>query len=238
MIVFKLVGWNGTLPEGAALIYFSIFLGLSAGVFEETTRYLAYRYRLTSPASRTFQSALMFGAGHGGIESILLVGLGGIGQLIAMTVLRKKDLDTMDIPAEQIELLRKQIHDYWSFPWYGVLLADIERIFTMIVHVAMTVMVLQCFRNSQSTSRLSMLFLAILWHAGLDALAVMFVTMYSVYMTELLVAIWALASLGILRYFYDMDRRNEQYAEIDTPVHDASGVESEPLTQKTTQDVK
>ncbi len=231
-VVFNLVGVHGALPEGTALVYFSIFLGLSAGVFEETTRYVAYRYRLTSPNNRTFRAALMFGTGHGGMESILLVGLGGIGQLIAMTILRGKDPETMGIPSDQVEMFQKQIHEYWSMPWYGVLLADLERIFTMIIHVALTVLVLQCFRGSQSTSRLWIFLLAILWHAGLDSLVVLLSTKYNMYLAETVVAIWAIASLGILRYLHEQDEGIETYDEIvvaPPSIHS----ESEPLTETT-----
>lgn len=209
-LVLKLVGIKESMPEGIALVYFSIFLGLSAGVFEETTRYFAYRFRLTSPETRTFQSALMFGAGHGGIESILLVGIGGLCQLIAMMVLRNMDLENAGFPSDQIPIIEKAIHDYWSAPWYDFLLADLERIFAIIVHLSMTVMVLQCFRGSQSKSRLWMLLFAILWHAGLDSMAVFLITTYNLYLTELMVAVWALASLAILRYFYKRQMDTEE----------------------------
>ncbi|MGD2079052.1 MAG: YhfC family glutamic-type intramembrane protease, partial [Chloroflexota bacterium] len=52
------------------LIVTAVFLGLSAGFFEEGTRYLAYRF--WAKDARTWGSGLMMGAGHGGVESILL----------------------------------------------------------------------------------------------------------------------------------------------------------------------
>lgn len=235
IIVFKWIGLNGAIPEGPTLVYLSLFLGLSAGVFEETTRYLAYRYRLTNVASRTVQAAFMFGAGHGGIESFLLVGLGGIGQLITMTVLQNKDLQTMNLPEDQLELLQKQIHDYWAIPWYGVIMADMERMFTMIIHVAMTLLVLQCFKGSyqQSTSKITMLLLAIAWHAGLDFCAVLLTTTYNMYLAELMVGLWALASCGIIRYYYIQEYcNNDSYEEdIDRLSTRDSPTESDPLTQ-------
>jgi hypothetical protein len=53
-----------------------------------------------------------------------------------------------------------------------------------------------------------MLLLAILWHAGLDSLAVLVTIKYNAYLAELIVVLWTLASLAILQYFYKhhMDR--------------------------------
>jgi uncharacterized membrane protein YhfC len=57
---------------GMQLVIVAILYGLSAGVFEETARYLVYRFWLKKDAERTWRSALIFGTGHGGIEAIIL----------------------------------------------------------------------------------------------------------------------------------------------------------------------
>jgi uncharacterized membrane protein YhfC len=57
-------------PNTAGLIALSIFLGLSAGVFEEVARYLTYRFWRKDV--RTWGGGLMLGAGHGGIEAIII----------------------------------------------------------------------------------------------------------------------------------------------------------------------
>ena len=53
-----------------AWVLFSCF---TAGLFEETGRYVAFRklYR----AEHSWRSGVMFGLGHGGLEAVLLVGL-------------------------------------------------------------------------------------------------------------------------------------------------------------------
>jgi uncharacterized membrane protein YhfC len=45
---------------------------LTAGVFEETARYIAYRFLLKE---HNMENGLIYGVGHGGIESIMLVGV-------------------------------------------------------------------------------------------------------------------------------------------------------------------
>jgi len=59
----------------AASLIFSVFFvgGLSAGLFEETGRFLGFRYLLKDKLS--WQNGVAFGIGHGGIEALVLVGL-------------------------------------------------------------------------------------------------------------------------------------------------------------------
>ena len=67
----------------------AVFYGLSAGLFEEIARYLTYRFWLKD--SQNWKSGLMFGAGHGGIEAMILGALALL-SLIQAYVLRDADL--------------------------------------------------------------------------------------------------------------------------------------------------
>src|SRR5262245_11270656 len=48
---------------------FLLFLAFTAGLFEEGGRWLAFRW-FVPDAERRWRTALMFGAGHGGLESV------------------------------------------------------------------------------------------------------------------------------------------------------------------------
>ena len=66
------VAAGGYLPKPPAewkLAANAAILGLTAGLCEETARYLVYRWWLKS--ARTWRDGLMFGAGHGGIEAMI-----------------------------------------------------------------------------------------------------------------------------------------------------------------------
>jgi uncharacterized membrane protein YhfC len=63
------LGWADMTSTGS-LIGASALLGLSAGIFEEGARYLMYRF--WAKKARSWDEALMIGAGHGGVEAILL----------------------------------------------------------------------------------------------------------------------------------------------------------------------
>lgn len=177
-------------PQQYALLFQSVFLGLSAGFWEEGARYAAYRW--WAKDARFWSRGLMMGAGHGGIEAIVL----GILVLItyyAMIAIRNMDLSTL-VPAEQLELAQFQVTAYWSAAWYATLLGALERAFSVTVQLALSILVLQVFTRS----RLFWLWIAIGWHALVDAVAVYSAAILGMYVTELIIAVFALASLAFI----------------------------------------
>ncbi len=134
------LGWVDMASTGS-LIGASALLGLSAGIFEEGARYLMYRF--WAKKARSWDEALMIGAGHGGIEAILF-GLLAAYALLQVLALRGVDLSTV-VPAEQVEIARLQVEAYWAAPWYASLLGAVERAFAICLHLSLSVLVLQCF---------------------------------------------------------------------------------------------
>jgi uncharacterized membrane protein YhfC len=188
--VLGALGWSDPKSTGA-LIGASVLLGLSAGIFEEGARYLMYRF--WAKKARSWEEALMIGAGHGGIEAILL-GLLAAYALLQALALRGVDLATV-VPADRLETARLQLEAYWAAPWYAALLGALERLFAICLHLSLGVMVLQCFTRRQTF----WLPLAIIWHAFVDAAAVVAaLAQFGAYWTEALVGVMALISLVIL----------------------------------------
>jgi len=172
---------------GADLVVVAVFLGLSAGVFEETARLLMLRGPLRQ--ARNWRDGLMFGAGHGGVEAILL-GLLSFYALVQLVALRDVDLAATLAPS-QIETTRTALATFWSMPWYEHLMPTLERAFAICIHLALSVLVLQTL-----TRRNWLWFvLAVLWHALIDAVAVFALPTWGVYITEVLVAFLGLLSL-------------------------------------------
>jgi len=187
--VLDRLGWIDMASTGS-LIGASALLGLSAGVFEEGARYLMYRF--WAKKARTWEEALMIGAGHGGIEAILL-GLLTAYALLQALALRGVDLATV-VPAEQLEIARLQLDAYWAAPWFAALLSAVERAFAICLHLSLSVLVLQCFIRRGWY----WLPLAIGWHALVDGVALVAVQRVGPYWTEALVGVMAVISLGIL----------------------------------------
>jgi uncharacterized membrane protein YhfC len=179
-------------PPAAWKLPFNVaVLGLTAGLCEELARYLVYRYWIKS--ARTWREALMFGAGHGGIEAIIFGALAGIA-FMNFVVLRNVDVAALPVSADQQALAAKQIADYWAAPWYASLLGAVERAFTLCFHLSATVLVLQAFWRKN----LLWLGAAILWHAAADASAVFAVGTWGVYWAEAAVGVFGVVSLAII----------------------------------------
>jgi len=140
---------NGTLPspsESWATIFNAVFLGLAAGVFEETSRWVLFKFILKN--NRTWNEGVLVGAGHGGVEAFIL-GLLGIFTVINMLVLRNMDLSTTGISPEQLAAAQQQVTAFWESPAYVGFLGFVERIFAITLHIALSVMVLYSIANKK-----------------------------------------------------------------------------------------
>jgi len=177
-------------PQQYTLLFQSIFLGLSAGFWEEGARYAAYRW--WAKDARSWSRGLMMGAGHGGIEAIVL-GILVLVTYIAMIAIRNMDLSSL-VPPEQLALAQTQVSAYWSAAWYDTLLGALERSFSVTVQLALSILVLQVFTRR----RLYWLWIAIGWHTLVDAVAVYSAATLGIYVTELIIAVFALASLAFI----------------------------------------
>jgi uncharacterized membrane protein YhfC len=183
-IPFNMLALNGSLlpPAGQwPLPVLAIFLGLSAGLFEEVARYLVYRLWIKD--ARGWREAVMFGAGHGGGEAIIVGVIAGI-TTINLLALVGADLTALGLPPEQLRIVQAQLAAFQGAPWYATLFGAVERVFAIVFHISAAVLVLQVFRRG------SMLWLvaAIAWHTSLNAVAVA--------VSSLAGPLWAEAALG------------------------------------------
>lgn len=182
----SLVAWNPT----AQLIFNAVFLGLSAGVFEEGARYLVLRQ--WAKDARSWRKGVLFGAGHGGAEAIILGAL-ALYSFIQLAALRNTDLSKV-IPANQLALAQKQMATYWSLTWYYSLFGALERFLAIPIQIALAVIVMQVFIRNQNR----WLFLAIFYHALSDASSAVFVRYFGVYWTEAIVGAFAILSVILI----------------------------------------
>lgn len=186
-LVFGINSFLQTLP----LVANAIILGLLAGAFEETARYILFKFILKN--TKSWKEGILVGLGHGGIESILLGILAAVA-FATMVGYRNIDLSTVpSIPANQLELARQQVEAYWSAPWYMALMGFVERVFAISLHVSLSVMVLYAIVYGKPL----WFWLALLWHALVDAVAVYVVQEVGILTVEGIVAVFAIISLWI-----------------------------------------
>jgi uncharacterized membrane protein YhfC len=141
-----------------------VLLCFTAGLFEETGRYVGFRW-MARHDPKTWPMGVMFGLGHGGIESIILV---GVNSLVSFFLLLFLPAIQSRLPAEVSGPLAQAVSTISAAPAWQILLAAWERLWTLPVHVALSVIVLQVFRRSN----VRWLWLAILLHAAVNLVVV------------------------------------------------------------------
>lgn len=186
-------------------VWFAV-LALTAGLFEEVGRYLGYRFLIKN--DRTWSVGLMYGAGHGGLESMLLIGGLALVGLINIIALTTTNFSQMNLPPEQlaqIEAARQQIA---GLAWWTPLLGAYERFITIFFHMALSILVLQCFLRGS----LWWLGIAIALHAGVDLIALILAQLVSVTWVEVALTFTLPLSLGIIYYFRPREIQQEPMA--------------------------
>jgi uncharacterized membrane protein YhfC len=195
----------GSFLQSGSLIVNAIILGLLAGAFEETARYILFRGILKN--IKSWKEGILVGLGHGGTEAILL-GIAAAAGFVTMLGYRNIDLSTVpSIPAEQLELAKQQVAAYWSAPWYIALVGFVERIFAISLHVSLSVMVLYAVAYGKPI----WFWLALLWHAFVDAIAVYSVQQVGILAVEGMLAVFAIISVWIvfrMRPMFSQDTAN------------------------------
>ncbi|MCB9683564.1 MAG: YhfC family intramembrane metalloprotease [Alphaproteobacteria bacterium] len=166
------------LPEGVGRWLVPLALGASAGVCEETARWVSLR------RNRTSAGALATGIGHGGVEAALL------GLAVVVTVVRLMGVgDGEGLPEEA----RQQVAQVWAASDLVALVAIAERVFAMTAHAAASLLVGLAVVRRSVWPWLG----AFLLHAALDAGAVALAPAGAV-VTEGFVGGVALACVGVI----------------------------------------
>lgn len=198
------------IPEASRAIFNAVLLGLLAGIFEETARWILFKFILKDV--RTWKEGLLVGVGHGGVEALLL-GVLGLVSVISMIAIRNVDPATLGLPPNQLELAVQQMEAFWSAPVYMAFLGLLERVFAITLHLALSVMVLY----SVVYRKPIWFWIALLWHAFVDALVVYLLPTAGELGIEGIVGICALISLGIvfwMRRMFTTDQSSD--LSIDT----------------------
>ncbi|HEY3822010.1 MAG TPA: YhfC family glutamic-type intramembrane protease [Polyangiaceae bacterium] len=156
--------WMGPRIHGSRALSFAWIAAssLTAGLFEEVGRWVGYRWLVKK--ERSFRTGVMFGLGHGGIESMLLVGLSLAGTLIAYVALATAP-SMLKVPPES---LGKLVTTLSALRPGDFVASVVERAMALTFHVACSLVVLQCFLRGSKR----WLALAVAMHFVADFVAV------------------------------------------------------------------
>ncbi len=135
---------------------------LTAGLFEEGGRYLGYRF-LWKKDPKTWENALIYGAGHGGLETMAFVG--GMAVLSLINVLWLFHADPQNLPPHiDPEQVRLAIEIVSQTAWWTPFLGVVERLMAMVIQISLSVLVLQVFTRR----RFSWWWIALAFHTLVD----------------------------------------------------------------------
>ena len=140
--------------------------GLMAGIFEETARWAGFSI-LRRKADK-FGSALALGAGHGGIESILLCVLGTGATLFTVLFFNAGAQIAKGVSTDQVQYVLAQIQQFWTTPWHFGLLPGFERVIALSTQIFLSTLVWKAIVDRSFIWFL----LAVLYHMIIDAVAV------------------------------------------------------------------
>lgn len=177
----------------AAFVLYGIAM---AGIFEECGRYLVLKYILKK--NRTRENAVLYGIGHGGIE-ILAVLLPSMVLYLAIAVLFSQGdtanaLKALNITEETAAAALPSVQAAAAFDYGMMMMNVIERVFAMLLHIGLTVIVYDGVVNSKKIC----LPLAVLLHMLMDTFPALYqrgvVPLWSV---EVWAAVWTVVIVFI-----------------------------------------
>ncbi len=120
----------GSAIQGSLLLY-ALYGGLAAGLFEETGRFLAFRFVLKKQTRPI--TALSYGIGHGGAEAFLVVGMTMVSNLLLLYMASTGLTSVLKLDSAVDTLLSTSAG---MFLW-----SALERVSAILLHMANSVLV-------------------------------------------------------------------------------------------------
>ena len=169
---------------------YALYGGMMAGLFEETGRFIAFKTVLRKKNGND-ANALMYGAGHGGFEAMVLLGFSMISNIATATMVNNGTLSavTGTLPEDALAQLQAIVDQLVTSSPYLYITGIIERIFAIIAQISLSVIVWFAAKNRK---KIWFWPLAVLIHAAVDGIMVI-VMKYtsSIPVTEAVIGIMA-----------------------------------------------
>ena len=188
---------------------YGLYGGFMAALFEEFGRFTAFKWILNKEHDND-GNALMYGAGHGGCEAILVLGISMLNNLILSLTINagatKATVDSLRIlPAEQAVPALESMVMLGEASSFIFLLGLMERIFAMTSHIAMSVPVWFAVKNKKP----ALFFISFGMHFLLDFGTVEVAQYLSDYAVEAIVGVISIIMVVISVMVYRKEKNVE-----------------------------
>lgn len=137
----------------------ALFLGITAGIFEECGRFIGFKYLLKN--NLEWKNGIAYGIGHGGIESVY-IGLSALSYLVYSFAANNGSIINLLGSKEKADALVSMLSNTPSFMFA---IGGIERIFALTIQIALSLLVLYGVMNNKYV----FLIYAIALHAVVDS---------------------------------------------------------------------
>ncbi len=164
---FVLASDLGRVISGNVWLY-GAYGGLMAGIFEETGRYTAYKTVLKKKLADD-RNALMYGAGHGGIEAFTILVFSFVPYMTYAFTLNAGAGDRLTAGITDpvtLQGLNAMFASLAGTPSLLYLISPVERIAAVVIQVSLSVLV---WFAAKDAKQIRFFFLAILLHLLVDA---------------------------------------------------------------------
>lgn len=161
------------LPTGAGQYvynhpwFYGLYMGVLGGLLEVGGRYVAFRWIIKDEKWNDY-NALMFGAGYGGLEAVLVTALGMLSNfMVAMMVYNGQCQALMEgLTGDDLVAAQESISVLCNTSPFTYLLIPVERCATVVCHLSLSVLVWLGVKKHQGG--LKLLGLAALLHMLLE----------------------------------------------------------------------
>ena len=182
-------------------VLFIVYAIFMAGIFEESARFISFK--ILKQKFKGIGTALSYGVGHGGIESILVAGVSLLFALVMgiMVNTGSVNLITDKLTGSSLTFINSELSQLSSTPSYLFLISGLERISAMAIQFSLSVLV---FYAVYGKDKFWLYPLAIILHAIIDipAAAGQAGILKSIPVIEALVLICAVLMLIFARYVH------------------------------------
>lgn len=213
---------NGTLSVPSAQwmpVINALLAGSMAALFEESARWAGFK--VLRRKAEKFGSALALGAGHGGIESILIFALYTAGTLFTVLFYNPGAEIAKGVSTDQVQYTLAQIQQFWTNPWTSGLLPGVERVIAIVTQIFLSTLVWKAIVDRAFIWWL----LAVLYHLVVDAVAVYLSQIgWSYWVVEGILALFMLLSAYLIFRFIkdesEIEKEMEEIADEDLDEED------------------
>lgn len=194
--------FSGTTDFSKAIIsnnaLFAILGALMAGLFEETGRFVAFKFFLKKHSDK--KTAITYGIGHSGIEIVLILCYMSVVEIALIFMVNTGTIGDILPEGNEVALssINQMVDSIMLLSSVTVVLAIVERLSTVVIHTSLSVVV---FKAVKEKGKLFLYPVAILIHTFIDVFAGLYSVgaISNIYIVELLVIVFAVI-LGIVAF--------------------------------------